>query len=361
MHDTETLEPAIPPHLREVRTCPLGAAADFVPLHASYSARFRPEISGISIGYFGVQWVGNEVQAKLVLEHIRAELGRADGPNYWDVAAYRDSQGFQNRVVAAYWNDDAANRRWEESLGPDWWYRGLEVSGKIGTFRELYRASVRDAETTFTHPYAEGCAKVAAAMSGKTDTHEYWGSSRDRIPRAQTDLLVPKGRPMMASSAMGQETLGRLVDVRPHENLCVLRSGQDWSETDGDEREFYLSKVKPYLDAGMDELSEDGLVRGCYFNRYMQLEDNAQNERTYSLSAWHSLAAVEAWVKADTHLAIWGAGIKHYKRVGDVARLRLYHELAVLKSQDQSFAYFNCHRGTGMLNAVAGGVSSPSP
>ena len=136
----------------------------------------------------------------------------------------------------------------------------------------------------------------------------------------------------------------------------ALRFGQDWSETEGAERSFYLNKVKPHLDAGMNELNGVGVVQGCYFNRYMQLRgDQGLVEKTYSLSAWHSLNDLERWVRADTHLAIWGAGIKHYKQAGDDAKLRLYHEMAVLKAADQSFAYFNCHRRTGMLNALAFG------
>ena len=349
----EPLEPAIPSHLRVPRTLPLHAPQGFVPAHASYSARFRPEITGLTIAYFGLQSAIPEAGDQGLFARILAALARADGPLFWDVASQVDDQGYANRVVAAYWRDQTQTRRWEEQLGADWWYRGLDPTGPIGAFREVFLPSVRDAETTFSHRHPEGFARIADAMSGKTDTHEYWGSARDRIPRAQTDDLTPNGQPGLASATAGDETLGRLVVVTPHDNICLLRSGQDWSETHGEERDLYLDHVKPYLDAGMDELSREGLPFGCYFNRYLRLEEPGRTERTYSLSAWHSLAALEAWVKADTHLKIWGAGIKHYKRAGEAARLRLYHELAVLRAEDQSFAYFNCHRRTGMLNAVA--------
>jgi aldoxime dehydratase len=148
-------------------------------------------------------------------------------------------------------------------------------------------------------------------------------------------------------------TSGRLIEIVPHENLCVLRSGQDWSETVGDERSFYLKKVRPLLEKGMQEISLKGKALGCYFNRYMTLQgDDGPLEKTYSVSAWHSLGQLEAWVKADTHLAIWAAGIKHFKLAGEEATLRLYHELMVLRAEDQSFAYFNCHAGTGMLRSI---------
>lgn len=356
----EGLEPAIPSHLRVPRTLPLHVSRDFVPAHASYSARFRPDIAGLTIAYFGVQCASTEADFDVAFEPILKAFGRAEGPLFWDLASYVDDRGYATRVAAAYWRNQTANHRWEQQLGVDWWYRALQLSGPIGAFREVFRPSMRDAETTFSHRHAEGFARIAEAMSGKTDTHEYWGSARDRIPRAQTDELASVGQPQLPPTDEGGETLGRLVVVTPHDNLCLLRSGQDWSETFGKERDFYLSHVKPYLDAGMTELSDHGLALGCYFNRYLRLDDGGHNERSYSLSAWHSLAALEAWVKADTHLKIWGAGISHYRQAGDSARLRLYHELAVLKAADQSFAYFNCHRRTGMLAAVASdGDSSP--
>lgn len=342
------LEPAIPAHLRVPRTLPLHAPEGFVPVHSSFSARFSPKVESLTIGYIGLQSAEDAGEIDEVLARTLAAFARADGPLFWDVASHVDDQGYRNRVVAAYWRDEAANRRWEQQLGPDWWYRGLDPKGQLGSFREVIRPSLSDTETTFSHRHPEGYARIADAMSGDTDTHEYWGSARDRIPRAQTDELPPQGQPAASSACADTDTLGRLVEVTPHENLCLLRSGQDWSETEEAERAFYLGQVKPLLEAGMDELNLDGVRLGCYFNRYLQLTEG----RSYSLSAWHSLADLEAWVKADTHLRIWAAGIKHYKRAGPEARLRLYHELAVLPAANQTYAYFNCHRRTGMLNAL---------
>lgn len=355
---TEKLEQAIPGHLRVERTLPLAGPKELVPHHASYSARFRPEVLGITIAYYGVQSATAEIADETALAHITNAFAADDGPLFWDVASHIDSQGCRNRVVASYWRDDTANRRWEERLGEDWWYRTLDPTGSIGAFREVLRPSVSDAETTFSHRRPEGYTRVADSMSGKTDTHEYWGSARDRIPRSQTDELTPVGQPTLALGASARETMGRLFVVAPHDNLCLLRSGQDWTETEGPERDFYLAQVKPHLDAGMEELSQDGLSSGCYFNRYLRLEDGKPDERSYSLSAWHSLADLENWVKADSHLKIWAAGIKHYNRAGDAARLRLYHELVVVRAKDQSWAYFNCHSRTGMLNAVVARKSS---
>jgi aldoxime dehydratase len=188
-------------------------------------------------------------------------------------------------------------------------------------------------------------------MSGMTDTHGYWGSARDRIPRAQTDDLAPQCAPK-AALAGGNDTLRRHIVVTPHDNLCLLRSGQDWTQTDAEERRFYLDMVKLKLDEGMAFIRDEGEKIGCYFNRYMALCTPAGPvDKTYSLSAWRSLSELEAWVKTDSHLAIFAAGTRHYRTFKD-ARLRLYHEMSVIRAKDQSFEYFNCHDRTGMLNAL---------
>jgi len=343
----DALEGAIPAHLKRERTCPLSGPQDFIPKHASYSARFSEDVTALPMTYVGLQFPpGTEVGP--AVQVIENGIAGPLGPEFSDRARFVDKNGFENLLFALYWRGEENFRRWMISVGDDWWHSGLAVSGPIGAFHESFQPSVMDTETTFSHRHPEGYTVLADKMSGKTDTHEYWGSARDRIPRAQFDELIPSKA--VAPTQIAEETRGRKIVVQPAENLCLLRSGQDWSETSNEERAFYLQEVKPFLEIGMEELTEKGAALGCYFNRYVQLEgSNGQLEKTYSLSAWRSLTDLEAWVKAATHLQIFGAGIRHYKQAGDKAKLRLYHELMVLKADNQSFEYFNCHRDTGML------------
>lgn len=346
------LEPAIPEHLRVERKLPLGAPAGFTPLHASYSARFNVNVKSIPMACLGIQY-RNETPAVLqVLQKQRGQFTGTGAPSFWDAARYIDEAGCTNEVIVGYWDDLAVYEGWEKARPEDFWVCGLDLDGTIGAFKECYTPQIEDTETTFSHPHPEGYSKISDHMSGKTDTHEYWGSARDRIPRSQTDALAPMGYPSADPGDL-RETLGRHIIVTPHENLCLLRSGQDWTETDEEETAFYLDKVKPFLDKGMIEIRDEGVEIGCYFNRYMTLmSDRTEVKKTYSLSAWHSLAEIEAWCKADTHLTIWGAGVRHYKKAGDAAKLRLYHEMSVIRAKDQTFEYFNCHNRTGMLNCV---------
>jgi len=347
------LEPAIPQHLRLKRSQPLQAPADFKPRHASYSARFKEHVVCLPMLYLGVQYRRNRSQAYGAFLDICGNFDHDDGPCHWDTAWYEDEAGYGNFVAAAYWDDRLQHDFWKNGVSESWWYKRHDLAGELGFFLEAYTPSIMDTETTFSHPYPEGYAIIADRMSGRTDTHEYWGSARDRLPRSQTDPLLARSIPEIASDLDGRQTLGRHVRIKPHENLCLLRSGQDWSETGRIERAFYFDKVKPYLDKGMMEIRDKGAPVGCFFNRYMTLFEHERDlEKSYSLSAWHSLAELEAWVQAETHLAIWGAGIRHYNKAGDHAKLRLYHEMFVLRVEDQAFEYFNCNANTGMLNAI---------
>ncbi|MFZ5672560.1 MAG: phenylacetaldoxime dehydratase family protein [Pseudomonadota bacterium] len=345
------LEPAIPSHLQMPRARPLAAPEGFAPATPSYSARFSPEVTALPMAFFGVQF-GEASSASAKAIALQQEgFARPFGPAFWDRAEYVDERGRTNSVLVGYWDDRDTYDRWRTALPEDWWRAGAPVDGALGFFRECYTPSIADTETTFSHPHPEGYAKIAPAMSGMTDTHGYWGSARDRIPRAQTDDLAPQGKPR-AAFAGGNDTLHRHIVVTPHDNLCLLRSGQDWTDTDADERRFYLEMVRPKLDEGMAFIRDGGEKVGCFFNRYMRLiSASGPLDKTYSLSAWRSLGELEAWVKTDSHLAIFAAGTRHYRSFKD-AKLRLYHEMSVIRAKDQSFEYFNCHDRTGMLNAL---------
>jgi aldoxime dehydratase len=345
------LEPAIPPHLQVKRTQSLNAPPDFKPTVASYSARFAPTVKTLPMAYIGVQYKQASSDVVQAIDTVAAAFQSGGGPGFWDRAEYVDELGYTNAVLVGYWDSKDDHANWEAGLPRDWWHPGAVLDGEIGFFLECYTPSVADTETTYGHQYPEGYANLASHMSGPTDTHGYWGSARDRIARSQTDSLEAQGEPQVTSNWDGT-TLGRHIVVDPHENLCLLRSGQDWTDVGPEERDFYLRDVKPSLDRGMRYIRDEGKAVGCYFNRYMTVvTKQGAVDKTYSLSAWHSLNELEAWVKTDSHLEIFAAGMKHYLTFAK-PMLRLYHEMFVVRASGQHFEYFNCHQKTGMLNAL---------
>jgi aliphatic aldoxime dehydratase len=246
----------------------------------------------------------------------------------------------------AYWDDIARFDKWFAAAREAW--TGTQPEG-IGTFIEVLRPTVARHETLFSSlGRPEGVAAIAGGMSGEVQEHAYWGGMRDRIPLSQTGPMSPGGNPELIRD-------GARLRVKAHDNLCLIRSGQDWSDTETSERKLYLDDVEPVLREGMDFLRDDGLGIGCYANRYMRVlaAGGDASEKSYGQSWWKSLAALERWAESHpSHVRIFGAAMKYLSTLGPSAKLRLYHEVTVAAADEQFFEYLNCHAKTGMLAAV---------
>jgi len=324
------MESAIPPHLQVSRSRHRRVPDDYQPPYPSFVARHRPAVGGVVMAYFGVQHSGEAPKGlPAALKSLEAVFASANGPRHWDRAAYVDEAGYGNTVSVAYWDDRSAFNQWFPAARAAW--TGAEAAG-LGKFIEVLSPSVNDYETLFSSlGRPEGVAVIADGMSSEVLEHAYWGGMRDRIPLSQTN------------------------EMAPHENICLIRSGQDWSDTDTAERKMYLEDVEPVLREGMAFLRDEGLAIGCFANRYMTvLDDNGQpTEKSYGMSWWKSLAALERWAESHpTHVRIFGAAMKYLSTLGPAAKLRLYHEVTVARAGDQFFEYLDCHPGTGLLKAA---------
>ncbi|WP_407156626.1 phenylacetaldoxime dehydratase family protein [Bradyrhizobium sp. STM 3557] len=341
------MESAIPEHLKTTRSRHRRIPDDYVPPYPSFVARHKPKVARVVMAYFGLQYQGEAPPAAAsALGDIAARFADAQGPAHWDRAQYFDQAGYSNVVSVAYWDDAAKFDTWFDAAREAWTGR----ANGIGRYIEVLRPAVARYETLFSSPdRAEGVAVMAEGMSGEVQEHAYWGGMRDRIPLSQTDEMAPGGKPAL-------ERDGSRLRIVPHDNLCLIRSGQDWSDTDAAERKLYLEEVEPVLREGMDFLRDDGVRIGCYTNRYMRVlgADGSPTEKSYGQSWWHSLAALERWAESHpTHVRIFGAAMKYLSTLGPAAKLRLYHEVTVAAAAEQFFEYRDCHARTGMLAAVA--------
>jgi aldoxime dehydratase len=341
---------AIPRHLRRERTVPPSrnppaGDSDF----DSFSHILPTTVTTLSIAYIGVQSASAEWDELAdTIRAITGRLGDADGPDHHDKARYVDSAGFKTIVIAAYWLQPQQFTRWWRDDGLAW-VSPETVPDGFGRFVESLQPSVDRVETIVSSSEGrEGFGAIAASMSPPIAEHGYWGSMRDRLPVGQVSEVRRGERGPRFSRQ------GRLEVVRLDANATIIRSGQDWSDTHGGERAYYLDNVEPNLRAGMDFLSDDGVAIGCYVNRFMQVVDAdfLPVEKSYAVSWWVDLAALEAWAKSHpTHVAIFGSFMRHMGRFDQEARLRLYHEVMVPTSDQQEFRYLDCHPGTGVLRA----------
>jgi aldoxime dehydratase len=343
------MESAIPPHLQVTRTRHRRVPDDYKPPYPAFVARHRPAVERVVMAYFGIQYYGDAPPERAAaLNWIAQSFAAPDGPKHSDRAEYVDEAGYTNVVSVAYWDD----RKSFELAFPairDGWTGAKNNFASLGTFIEVLSPSVNDYETLFSSlGRLEGVAVLADSLSGEIVEHAYWGGMRDRIPNSQTSDMAPSGSPALHRD-------GDRLRVKPHDNICLIRSGQDWSDTDAAERKMYLDDVEPVLREGMDFLRDEGLSIGCFANRYMKVldGDGRSTEKSYGMSWWKSLAALERWSESHpTHVRIFGAAMKYLSSLGPAAKLRLYHEVTVARAADQFFEYRNCHDRTGMLNAV---------
>jgi len=341
------MESAIPKALQCPRTRRRRIPDDYTPPYPSTVARYKSDVARVVMGYFGVQYRNSSGREAASLGYrIAQAFGSDGGPRHWDRAQYIDEAGFTTILSIGYWDDPSTFEGWFSMHGASW-ASGTNASTEVGTFCEVLRPAIERFETLFSSDVREGVACMAEGLSDPVQEHAYWGGARDRIPMSQTDDMAPVGAPRIVTTGLHRRVI-------PQENICLIRSGQDWTATAAEERRMYIEDVEPVLRAGMNFLRDDGLQIGCFANRYMTVVDasGAPAEKSFGMSWWRSLEDLERWAESHpTHLAIFGAAMKYLGTMGPAAKLKLYHEVTVAASDEQHFEYFNCHPQTGMLRA----------
>ncbi|MEJ2885510.1 phenylacetaldoxime dehydratase family protein [Actinomycetospora aeridis] len=343
------MESAIDTHLQRPRTLSRRVPDEYVPPFPIWVARAEQDVTRVAMGWFGVQYRGEEHRDEgwATLRAIVDGFALEDGPGGWDVTHHVDAQGWDTLVVVGYWRDAATSQQWfarPEVAG--WWDAPDRLTANVGVFREILSPGVDRFETLY--PFTEGLPGVGGVLDGVSDQvteHAYWGAMRDRIPRSQTDRMSPAGR----LHAAGDPARGGRVVVRGHENVALIRSGQDWTDCPAEERELYLGAIEPALHDAMDFLRDKGQRLGCYSNRYVRGVDldGTPLDTTYAISYWRSLDLLERW--AESHPSHLNVFVAFVSRARHVPSLRLYHEVSVVDADSQYYEYVNCHPGTGLL------------
>jgi aldoxime dehydratase len=351
------MESAIDKHMQCPRSLSRRVADDYQPPFPLFVARADESLKQVVMAYFGVQYAKEELrpQALSALRLIADQFLLMDGPGNHDTTFYRDETGCGNLIAVGYWTDPDAFQRWlssEPVVG--WWQSDSRLSDGIGYFREIVSPRAEQFETlyAFTDNFPGIGAVMNRGVSDEILEHGYWGSMRDRMPISQTDRMQPKGHLTVANGEAAQS--GRVV-ISAHDNIALIRSGQDWSETEGEERTLYVKEIEPTLKAGMDFLRDHGQELGCYSNRYVHYIDADGNllEKSYNIGHWRSLDRLERWAESHpTHLRIFTT---FFRVATQLSKLRLYHEVSVFDASNQHYEYINCHDQTGLFRDVRRG------
>jgi hypothetical protein len=316
----------------------------------AWSANFDGTQS-LAIAYCGVQSHTGEIadtEAALAL----VQSG-PDAPDHVERGRFKDAAGLVNQIFICYWRDAGAYARFvEQSAFAHWLADDALLTGDIGVWFEAFRIPIRRFETLFSSESPAGAARLTdKPMTGPIDEHGYWGGMRDRIPASDThDLSSPlNGVPSIANRT---EARSRRIVLAAPENLCLIRSAQDWSSCRGGERNSYLGDVHPVLGKGMKFLMENPAETGCLSCRFIdQLTDDGDPaDKTFGMAYFLDMAHLEAWSKSHpTHLAIFESFTSLAQRLGNAITLRLWHEVAAVTADGVRLEYINCHGRTGLL------------
>ena len=356
------LECAIAEHLRTERSVPARTPDGYQPPFPAFVARFPQSIKDVVMAIIGAQHADAE-KAKDAgsLNQILSFMTKdpqSSPPGHWDLAAVTDAAGAYNEVVIAYWDNIPAFEDWKKASGfDDWWASLNPESEEHGWFQEVFLPSMDRYETIYSEldgRTPEGAGAMCSHVSGTVQEHVYWGSMRDRLPASQVQELA--GEKASAPELLKDTNKAR-ERVGGKDNLCVIRSGQDWSKTSPEERKLYLETMHPVLIEGMTFLRDKGGEIGCYSCRFMDVLDPKSmsngTEQTFGLAYFDDIASLEKWSKDhQTHLNIFGGFLQYVKKLDFNITLHLYHEVLVLKPEQQFLEYVGCHSKTGMLGGL---------
>ncbi|KAK1525975.1 phenylacetaldoxime dehydratase [Colletotrichum costaricense] len=365
---------AIPEHLQQ---CPRKIAAKtppgFQPPFPAYSASFPKDTKDLVFAVIGAQYTSQSnadgaAVAQLTKFTTSKAVDAVARPQFAEWASVTDNKGYYNVAHLAYWPSKTAYEKWAVDSGFQQWWEELEAgSHSNGWFLEIFFPTIDRFETVFSNnEVPEGAAHMRECVRGPIQEHVYWGSMRDRMAAAQDDELAGEKveRPATTNHTNGTNgtngnttSLSRRVKVGGKRNLAIIRSGQDWSDTLPEERELYLNTMHPVLIKGMNFLRDQGEEVGCHSCRFMDLIDpvtgKVDKDRTFGLAFFDELGSLEGWAKQhSTHLEIFGGFLQYAKKLENNVSLRLFHEVLVLKPEQQLFEYVSCHPGTGLLAIV---------
>ena len=325
---------------------------DWVPPVPAFSAR----IDGpVTMAYYGIQLRGHSSSELAQFQSwIGSLIVGLDAPVVAEYADYMDEHEQETWVAMLYWRDDLeAYGRWSSREEHNsFWNASDRECGSVGYFREVFHVPNDRLETIFSHDDFEAGSGVGLGThDGPIQSHNYWGSMRDRIPASSLDDFAPdfmlNRAPEVRTSGFGERILASGIN-----NLATIRSGELYDGLEGREKEVYEAELEPSVREGMRYLRDNPVESGALSCRHMgeTTADGSRIPRAFAVAHFDSLTRLEDWSESHpTHLRIFGRFIELAQELQGNIRIRLWHEVVVTRANQQLFEYVNCHPLTGLL------------
>jgi len=316
-----------------------------------WQSAYDEGLTEVVFGYFGCQYRDAGVPDRYENLFL-ASAQKSQRPAFVTRAHHRDASGYENDVFIAYWPSHDAFRNWWREAGFGAWYDDdARLAESFGLWREINVVPIERFETLHSSKTATGVAKLAKPFGAPVKEHNYWGGMRDRIAASDVDPFDPVD-PDLSKSHSLPESRGARVRVATHDNICLIRSGQNWGDCGDDEIAAYSDEVAPHLRAGMAFLRDNPGETGCLSCRLMDevAVDGSHAKQSFGLAAFTSMADLESWAKTHpTHLRIFNSFLAMVQRREEPPQLKLWHEVLIARGDDSICDYVNCHPNTGFL------------
>lgn len=324
--------------------------AGWEPPHPAWQSVWNDTDDPLVACYFGIQ----ADKPDLLDRWARRALIGNDTLLAVEQGSFKDRLDTRNHLYISYWRSSAYRDWWALDANRGWWQDGRRLDEGVGYWREAITMPFDRFETLHSTEIPHGISVSAEGMDGPIEEHAYPGAMRDRIPvSATSSLRNPDGLDTPFRSVV--DGAGKRVVVVPPADMCVIRSGQNWSLCDDREKRWYLEKLHPVLLEGMRFLSEHPNETKCYSLRFVSKTDTAWRnvEQSFGLGYSADVHAFENWAKSHpTHLAIFDSFLEMVAEFGEAMKLRLWHEVTALPAEGCEFEYLACHPQTGLLRYV---------
>ncbi|PNS15220.1 hypothetical protein CAC42_8221 [Sphaceloma murrayae] len=318
--------------------------------------RFPDHVKQICTLYFGAQSHSEGVSLDQAADKLQSWLSSLPSdiqPYSYETFAVEHGQDILGtRVWVCYWTLTSSFESAVNSLDLAALHSSLASKDSIGLWSERFNVPVERLETNFMGTdYMPGLARLEGTWGEGHDLTSYWGAARDRIPDSAIDLFSKEEaeeedrRPphLGAVKGLGQHIKG----ANPYNNLCHIRSGQYWEHCEDAEREAYETKLKKVLISGLGYLWENPYDNGVIGLRFMRnlpkpgdddVGSDVPRKESCGAGFFRNMCDLEHWAeKHMSHLRIWTGAISHAKKFGEDMKLRLFHEVSILKKGEAHF------------------------
>jgi len=323
------------------RSYALRMPAHWQPPVPAWSSSFEESQTGVSMAVIGLQhrdFVDMAVHRQTLFEALQ-------GAEIRDLVTSDAGGGYQETFCIAYWRDATSAEATLSGAQFAKFWQTHKDAGEFGLIKECINVPFQRTETLFSGPeHKHGYSQMRTGAVGPIQQHQYWGGMRDRIALSAHDRLNA------GSTSEALMPAANHIVIEPQENLCIIRSGQDWSACDAEQLSEYTDMIEPTLNEGMNFLRDEGASVHCYSCRYMKdFElDGSMTKRSCGLAYFRTMEDLENWAEHHpSHLKIFHTFLSIAPKHGPNLQLRLWHEVSVLPSEGCRAEYINCRPGTG--------------